>query len=457
MGGNEGKVVVANTTGKVIGPEKYFQPEIEKMDRPELEALQLARLKTTVARCYEDIPFYRKTFDAAGLVPADVRTLDDLRRLPFTTKQDMRDAYPFDLFAIPVDDGRVQRLHASSGTTGNATVVGYTQNDIDAWGDTFARAIAQVGGDEHSILQVAYGYGLFTGGLGAHEGGIRIHSTILPMSSGNTKRQVQMMHDFGVDILACTPSYALLIADTAIEMGFDPANDFKVSGAICGAEPCSEGMRRDIERKLGVKMVDIYGLSEVMGPGVSCECRHQSGLHVAEDHFIIEILDPDTLEPVPDGEYGEVVFTTLSKECSPLIRYRTRDISRVVPGDCECGRTLRRMDRIQGRTDDMLIIRGVNVFPSQFQEVLASFEEVTSYYQIILSSKGPLDHVTLKVETVPAFDFDEIRKIENLQKRINAELKSNLQVSVEVTVVEPKSIERSEGKARRVIDAREKA
>jgi phenylacetate-CoA ligase len=447
---------VANTTGKVIGPEKYFQPEIEKMGRTELEALQLARLKTTVACCYESIPFYRKTFDAAGLVPADIQTLDDLRKLPFTTKQDMRDAYPFDLFAIPVNDGRVQRLHASSGTTGNATVVGYTQYDIDIWGDTFARAIAQVGGDEHSILQVAYGYGLFTGGLGAHEGGIRINATILPMSSGNTRRQVQMMRDFSVDILACTPSYALLIADTAIEMGFDPANEFKISGAICGAEPCSEGMRRDIERKLGVKMVDIYGLSEVMGPGVSCECRHQSGLHVAEDHFIIEILDPNTFEPVPDGEYGEVVFTTLSKECSPLIRYRTRDISRIVPGDCACGRTLRRMDRIQGRTDDMLIIRGVNVFPSQFQEVLAGFEEVTSYYQIILSNKGPLDHVTLKVETVPAFDFDEIRKIEDLQKRINAELKSNLQVSVEVTVVEPKSIERSEGKARRVIDERVK-
>jgi phenylacetate-CoA ligase len=448
---------VANSTGKVAGPEKYFQPEIEKMGREELEALQLERLKATVANCYENIPFYRRAFDEAGIAPSDVQTLDDLRRLPFTTKQDMRDAYPFDLFAIPVDDGRVQRLHASSGTTGNATVVGYTQRDIDAWGDTFARAIAQVGGDEHSILQVAYGYGLFTGGLGAHEGGIRMNSTILPMSSGNTKRQVQMMRDFGADILACTPSYALLIADTAIEMGFDPANDFKLSGAICGAEPCSEGMRRDIESKLGVKVVDIYGLSEVMGPGVSCECRYQTGLHVAEDHFIIEILDPDTLEPVPDGEYGEVVFTTLSKECTPLIRYRTRDISRIVPGACECGRTLRRMDRIQGRTDDMLIIRGVNVFPNQFQEVLAGFEEVTSYYQIILTSRGPLDHVTLKVETVPEFDFDEIRKIEDLQKRINAELKSNLQVSVEVKVVEPKSIERSEGKARRVIDEREKA
>jgi phenylacetate-CoA ligase len=448
---------VPNTTGRVIGPEKYFQPEIEKMDREGLGALQLERLKATVFRCYEDIPFYREAFDRLDLTPADISTLDDLRKLPFTTKQDIRDNYPFGLFALPVDDGRVQRLHASSGTTGNATVVGYTQEDIDVWGDTFARAIAMVGGDEHSLLQVSYGYGLFTGGLGAHEGGIRMHSTILPMSSGNTKRQVQMMRDLNVDILACTPSYALFIAGTAIEMGYDPANDFNISGAICGAEPCSEGMRREIEEKLGVKFVDIYGLSEVMGPGVSCECRHQNGLHVAEDHFIIEILDPDTLEPVSDGEYGEVVFTTLSKECSPLIRYRTRDISRILSGECTCGRTMRRMDRIQGRTDDMLIIRGVNVFPSQFQEVLAGFGEVTSYYQIVLTNKGPLDHVTLKVETVADFDFDEIRRIEDLQRRISAELRSNLQVSVEVKVVEPKSIERSEGKARRVIDERTRA
>ena len=448
---------MANSTGRIHGPEKYFQPEIEKMDRAELEALQLERLKVTATRCYENIRFYQQAFDAKGVKPADIHNLDDLHKLPFTTKQDMRDNYPFGLFAIPVNDARVQRLHASSGTTGTATVVGYTQRDIDLWGDTFARTIAQAGGDEHSILQVSYGYGLFTGGLGAHEGGIRMHSTILPMSSGNTKRQVQMMHDFGVDILACTPSYALLIADFAIEMGYNPADDFKISAAICGAEPCSEGMRREIEKKLGIKVIDIYGLSEVMGPGVSCECRYQTGLHVAEDHFIIEILDPETLEPVADGEYGEVVFTTLSKECSPLIRYRTRDISRILPGQCACGRTLRRMDRIQGRTDDMLIIRGVNVFPSQFQEVLASFKELTSYYQIVLTSRGPLDHVTLKVETVPEFDFDEIRKIESLKKRINAELRSNLQVSVDVQIVEPKSIERSEGKARRVIDERVKA
>jgi phenylacetate-CoA ligase len=444
---------VCEKTRAVEGEERYFQPEIESIGRAELEELQLARLKETLANCYANVPFYRSLFDGAGVSPESVQSLADLPKLPFTTKQDMRDAYPFGLFARDVH-GDVQRLHASSGTTGNATVVGYTQHDIDVWGDCFARAIAQVGGGPESILQVSYGYGLFTGGLGAHEGGIRMGSTILPMSSGNTKRQVQMMHDFGVDILACTPSYALLIADTAIELGWDPPRDFAISGAILGAEPCSESMRREIERKLGVTVVDIYGLSEVMGPGVSCECRYQDGLHVAEDHFIIEIIDPETLQPVPDGQWGEVVFTSLTKECSPVVRYRTRDISRILPGQCACGRTLRRMDRISGRTDDMLIIRGVNVFPSQFQQVVSSFEEVTSYYQIILTRRNTLDHVTLKVETVPEFDFDEIKRIEDLQKRITAELKSNLQVSVEVKVVEPKSIERSEGKAKRVIDLR---
>jgi phenylacetate-CoA ligase len=433
--------------------ERYFQPDIELMGRLELEGLQLQRLQETVKNCYQNIGFYRQSLDAAGVDPRFIQSLDDLGKLPFTSKQDLRDAYPFGMFANEMRD--VQRLHASSGTTGNATVVGYTQADIDNWGDTFARCIAMVGGGPESILQVAYGYGLFTGGLGAHEGGIRMGSTILPMSSGNTKRQVQMMRDFGVDILACTPSYALLIADTAIEMGFDPANDFKVSGAILGAEPCSEGMRREIEAKLGVKVVDIYGLSEVMGPGVSCECRYQDGLHVAEDHFIIEILDPETLLPVTDGEWGEVVFTTLLKQCSPLIRYRTRDISRIIPGQCACGRTHRRMDRIAGRTDDMLIIRGVNVFPNQFAEVLAGFPELTSYYQIVLTRRGPLDHVTLKVEPTSDFKFTVVANVERLRSAIAAELRSNLQVSVDVQVVSPMSIERFEGKAKRIVDDRD--
>lgn len=434
-------------------PQRYFQSDIEKISADELFALQSERLHNTAVNCYANIPFYTKAMDAMGVEPAHIKSLDDLSKLPLTTKQDMRDAYPFGLFAIDVHD-EVQRLHASSGTTGNATVCGYTQNDLDYWGDCFARCIAQAGGGSESILQIAYGYGLFTGGLGAHEGAIRIGATILPMSSGNTKRQIQMMKDFGTDILACTPSYALLIADTAIEMGYNPAKDFKISGAILGAEPWSQGMREEIEEKLGVVAVDIYGLSEIMGPGVSCECSMQTGLHVAEDHFIIEVLDPETLQPVPDGEYGEVVFTSLTKECSPLLRYRTRDISRIIPGACDCGRTLRRMDRISGRTDDMLIIRGVNVFPTQFQQAIVDFPEVTNHYEIILTREGQMDNVELKVETVPEFDFDEIRRIEELQQRISNELKSSLQVNVKVSVVEPKSIERSMGKAKRVIDLR---
>ncbi|MDR0514108.1 MAG: phenylacetate--CoA ligase [Coriobacteriaceae bacterium] len=432
----------------------YYQPEIETMPRDGLQALQLERLKALVAYVYERIPFYREAFDAAGVKPSDINALDDLSKLPFTAKQDLRDAYPFKMFAVGRDD--VVRIHASSGTTGNATVVGYTQNDLKNWGDCFGRFLVAAGATTESVVQVAYGYGLFTGGLGAHQGAEAVGCTVVPMSSGNTKRQVQFMKDFDTDILCCTPSYALLIADTALEEGFTPATDFKISAAVLGAEPCSEGMRQEIQTKLGLKMLDIYGLSEVMGPGVACECGCQKGLHVCEDHFIVEIVDPDTLEPVPDGTWGEAVFTTLTKECSPLIRYRTRDITRIIEGTCECGRSFRRIDRITGRTDDMLIIRGVNVFPSQIEEVITKFDEITAQYQIVLSSKGPLDHVELLVETVPEYPFDEVRRLEALRKRLAAELKSNLQVSIEVRIVEPKTIVRSEGKAKRILDLRER-
>ncbi len=431
----------------------YFQEDIETMPQDQLRTLQLYRLKKLVARVYDRIPFYRDSFDAAGVSPEDITCLEDLAKFPFTIKQDMRDAYPFGLFARPRED--VVRIHCSSGTTGTATVVGYTQNDLDNWADCFARAIHMAGGSEHSMLQVCYGYGLFTGGLGAHDGGERAGCTVLPMSTGNTERQIRLMKDFGTDILCCTPSYALVIANKAIEAGYDPSKEFPISGGIMGAEPFSNNMRAEIETKLGIRVCDIYGLSEVMGPGVSCECKAQNGLHVNEDQFIIEIIDPNTLQPVPDGEWGEVVFTTLCKECSPLVRYRTRDISRIIPGECSCGRTFRRMDRIQGRTDDMLIIRGVNVFPSQIEEVITSFDEVTPYYQIVLSTKGPLDHVQLQVEPVPEFPFDEIRKLEELKHRLAAELKANLQVAVEIKIVEPMTIERSEGKAKRIIDLRE--
>lgn len=430
----------------------YYQPDIETMSREDLEALQLERLQALVKRVYQKIPFYKESFDKAGINPEDIKSLADLTKLPFTVKQDMRDAYPFGLFAVPRKD--VVRVHCSSGTTGTATVVGYTQKDLENWGDCFARALYGAGCGPDSTLQIAYGYGLFTGGLGAHNGGERAGCTVLPMSTGNTKRQVRLMKDFDVDCLCCTPSYALNIAEVAQEEGYD-INEFPIHAGILGAEPCSEATRAEIEQKMGIQVYDIYGLSEVMGPGVACECEKQHGLHVCEDQFIIEILDPKTLQPVPDGEWGEVVFTTLCKECSPLVRYRTRDISRILVGECECGRTFRRMDRIAGRTDDMMILRGVNVFPSQIEEEIVSFPEIAPQYQLILTTEGTLDHAELRVETVPEFPFDEIRRLEKLKKDLQKALKENLQIAVDVKIVEPKTIERAEGKAKRIIDMRE--
>ena len=430
----------------------YYQPDIETMSREDLEALQLERLQALVKRVYQKIPFYKESFDKAGINPEDIKSLADLTKLPFTVKQDMRDAYPFGLFAVPRKD--VVRVHCSSGTTGTATVVGYTQKDLENWGDCFARALYGAGCGPDSTLQIAYGYGLFTGGFGAHNGGERAGCTVLPMSTGNTKRQVRLMKDFDVDCLCCTPSYALNIAEVAQEEGYD-VHEFPIHAGILGAEPCSEATRAEIEQKMGIQVYDIYGLSEVMGPGVACECEKQHGLHVCEDQFIIEILDPKTLQPVPDGEWGEVVFTTLCKECSPLVRYRTRDISRILVGECECGRTFRRMDRIAGRTDDMMILRGVNVFPSQIEEEIVSFPEIAPQYQLILTTKGTLDHAELRVETVPEFPFDEIRRLEKLKKDLQKALKENLQIAVDVKIVEPKTIERAEGKAKRIIDMRE--
>lgn len=432
----------------------HYQPESERMSREQMESLQLDRLRKLVVRAYENIGFYHKSFDEAGFNPYTLSSLSDLSNAPFTKKQDLRDNYPFGMFAVPQD--QVVEVHASSGTTGQATVVGYTQKDLETWGDCFARAIGYTGASKSDVMQIAYGYGLFTGGLGAHWGGLRFGTTTVPMSSGNTKRQIQLLKDFKTSILACTPSYAMLIADTAIEMGVDVEHDLYLKAGICGAEPMSNELRAELERKLGIQVYDIYGLSEVMGPGVACECEKQDGLHVAEDHFIMEIVDPNTLQAVPDGEWGEFVVTTLSKDCSPLVRYRTRDITRIIPGICSCGRQTRRIDRIHGRTDDMLIIRGVNVFPSQIEGVIASFPEVASWYQVIVSTVGVMDHVDLNIEVVPDFDFDEIRAIERLQKAIKAELKSNLQIAVDVHVVEPKSLPRSEGKAKRVIDLRGK-
>lgn len=429
-----------------------FQPEIEMMPRERLRELQLTNLKSAMSNAHENVEFYRNSFADAGVSLDDLEALDDLAKFPFITKQDMRDAYPFGLFARKNED--VARIHASSGTTGQATIVGHTANDLKNWGDCFARGIAMVGGSADSTIQVSYGYGLFTGGLGAHAGGEAIGCTVIPTSSGNTKRQIQMMKDLGTDILACTPSYALLIADTAIEMGYDPATDFKISAVICGAEPASENMRQEIADKLGVQYCDVYGLSEIMGPGVAMECAERGGLHIAEDQFYCEIIDPETLEVLPDGEWGELAITTLTRECTPLIRYRTRDVTRIVSEPCACGRTHRKIDRLRGRTDDMLIIRGVNVFPSQIEQVITEFPEIATQYQILLTNDGPLDKVELRVETVPDFPIDEVRKLEDLKSRLAAELKSNLQIAVSIKLVEPKSIERSEGKAKRIIDNR---
>ncbi len=428
-----------------------FQPELEAMSRAELDRLQTERLKHLLVRVYENVPTYRIKFDEAGFDPRSVEGLDDLRRVPFTVKDDLRAAYPYGMFAAPMRD--IVRVHSSSGTTGQVTVVGYTRGDIDRWSELMARTYACAGATADDVVQVTYGYGLFTGGLGAHYGSERLGALTVPVSGGNTKRQVQILKDFGVTVLACTPSYALLIAETAREMGVDP-RELPLRVGVFGAEPWSESMRRQIEDELGVTAIDIYGLSEVMGPGVASECVHQHGLHVFEDHFIVEIVDQETMEPLPDGEVGEVVFTTLTKEGIPVVRYRTRDISRIIPEPCPCGRTFRRMERVTGRSDDMLIIRGVNVYPSQIEQVLMEVPMVAPHYQVVLTKRGSMDHVEVHVEVSPEFNFDEVREIEALQRRVKAAIESALAVSIAVKLVEPKSIARSEGKAKRVVDLR---
>lgn len=428
-----------------------YQPELESMPRDELDRLQLERLKAQLKRVYGNVETYRKKFDEAGFDPDSLESLDDLRRVPFTVKDDMRAAYPYGMFAVPLKD--IVRVHSSSGTTGQITVVGYTRNDISNWADLMARTFAAGGATDEDIMQVTYGYGLFTGGLGVHYGSERLGCLTIPVSGGNTKRQIQILKDFGVTVLSCTPSYAMLIAETAREMGVDPKS-LPLRLGYFGAEPWSEQMRVQLEEELGVKAMDIYGLSEVMGPGVGCECGNQHGLHIFEDHFLVEIVDPETLQPVADGEQGEVVFTTLTKEGIPVIRYRTRDISRIIPGECSCGRTFRRMERITGRSDDMLIIRGVNVYPRQIEQVLLGIPMVAPHYQVVLTKRGSMDYVEVHVEVAPEFKFDEVRELEALQRRVKSEIESVLAVSIAVKLVEPKAIARSEGKAKRVVDLR---
>ena len=430
----------------------YWEPDKECMAREDLEQLQLERLQSTLYRVGTHVPFYRKKFDELKFNYDDVRSLDDLRRLPFTVKQDLRDNYPYGLFAVPLRD--VVRVHSSSGTSGQATVVGYTRNDIKTWSNLVARVITAAGVTKNDVIQIAFGYGLFTGGFGLHYGAELVGTSVIPISSGNTKRQIQIMKDFKTTALVCTPSYALVMADTMMEMGINP-NGLSLRYGLFGGEPWSEGMRREINEKLGIIATDNYGLSEVMGPGVSGECLECNGLHINEDHFLLEILDPNTLEPVPEGEVGELVITTLTKEAFPMIRYRTRDLTRFIPGPCACGRTMRRMQRVMGRSDDMLIIKGVNVFPMQIETVLFEVEGVEPHYQIIVDRENHTDRITVLVEVMESIFFDEMKKQRMVIDRIKSRLASALGLQVEVKLVEEKTLERYEGKAKRVIDRRQ--
>jgi phenylacetate-CoA ligase len=430
----------------------YWEEEMETLPRVGLESIQLRRLQHLVARVYRTVEPYRRKMDAAGVRPEDIKTLADLARLPFTVKNDLRDNYPFGLFTVPLEE--VVRVHASSGTTGKPTVVGYTANDIKTWSNVMARALCCAGATKGDMVHNAYGYGLFTGGLGAHYGIERLGATVIPVSGGNSKRQINIMKDFGSTVLLSTPSYALNLADAMDSMNIDPKS-LSLRVGIFGAEPWSENMREEVERKLNLKATDIYGLSEVMGPGVAQECLHTSrGMHIFEDHFLPEIIDPDTGEVLPPGEKGELVFTTLTKEAFPIIRYRTKDISRLYYEPCECGRTLVRMEKVTGRTDDMLIIRGVNVFPSQVEHVLMGVDGVEPHYQIVVDREGNLDTMQVQVEVSEGVFSDEIRVLENLTKHIQKEIKDLLGVTCKVKLVEPKTIQRSEGKAQRVIDKR---
>lgn len=429
-----------------------FNPKVESMPREELRKLQLERLQGTIKRVYENVPFYKQKLQEKGVEPGDIKSLEDIKLLPFTVKQDLRDNYPFGLFAAPMDD--VVRVHASSGTTGKPTVVGYTQTDIDNWAELIARCVAMAGGTKGDVVQVAYGYGLFTGGLGLHYGAEKLGAAVIPISGGNTKRQLMLMEDFGTTILACTPSYALFLAEEARDNGIDLINSGLKAG-IFGAEPWSENMRKEIEKAMGIKALNIYGLSEIMGPGVSMECECQCGMHIMEDFFIPEIIDPESGEVLPYGSKGELVFTTITKEAFPLLRYRTRDISVLREEKCECGRTFVRMDRVMGRTDDMLIIRGVNVFPSQIESVLLNFGDTEPHYLLVVDRQGNLDNLEVLVEVSEKMFSDEVRKLEELEKKLRHEIASVLGISAKIKLVEPKTIPRSEGKAKRVVDRRE--
>ncbi len=430
-----------------------YDEEFETLPRPALEALQLKRLRATVERVYKNVPFYRQSLDKVGIKPEDIKSLDDLKRLPFTYKQDMRDSYPYGLFSAPMEE--IVRIHASSGTTGKPTVVGYTRKDIEVWSQLMARSFAAAGVHKGDIIHNAYGYGLFTGGLGAHYGAEKLGASVIPISGGNTKRQIMIMKDFGSTVLTCTPSYSLYVAEAAGDEEVD-FKSLKLRTGIFGAEPWSESMRREIEEKLNISAIDIYGLSEIMGPGVAIECQEaKEGLHIWEDHFLPEIINPETGNPVADGETGELVITTITKEGIPLIRYRTRDITSITYEPCRCGRTHARIARMSGRSDDMLIIRGVNVFPSQIESILMEIEGVEPHYLLIVDRKDNLDVLEIQVEVNEQLFSDEVKHLQTLSHTIEKEIKDILGINCKARLVEPKTITRSEGKAKRVIDKRQ--
>ncbi len=430
----------------------YYNEKMECMTKEEKHTLQSERLKDVITRVYNNVPTYRDKMIKAGITPDDIKSIDDIVKLPFTTKQDLRDNYPFGMFAVPQEE--IVRIHASSGTTGKLTVVGYTQKDIDMWSECCARGLTAVGCDNSSTVHVAYGYGLFTGGLGAHYGAEMIGATAVPVSSGNTQRQIMLMKDFKADTICCTPSYAVFLGDEIAKMGIKPS-ELSLKRGLFGAEPWTEEMRREIEAKLGLKACDIYGLSEIAGPGVATECEYQAGSHINEDFFYPEIVDKETLEPLPYGEQGELVFTTLTKEGIPLIRYRTRDITALTDAPCKCGRTGVRIARINGRSDDMLIIRGVNVFPSQIESVLLSGNRpITPHYHIYVDRINNLDIMELEVELSNDAHFDVIDDIEKMKKTLSADIASAIGISAKIKLVSEGSVARSEGKAKRVTDRR---
>ena len=430
---------------------KYRKEKVECMSREEMRRLQSERLVKMVKHVYEDSTYYRKRMDEYGVKPEDIRSIDDITKLPFTTKQDLRDNYPFNLFCVPME--KIVRLHASSGTTGKPIVAGYTREDLEMWSEVTARSLVAAGVSHKDIMQVSYGYGLFTGGLGAHDGGTLIGASIVPTSSGNTEKQITLMHDFGSTVLACTPSYALFLAETIAKNGFD-INDFKLRVGVFGAEPWTNSMRAEIEEKLHLKAYDIYGLTEMCGPGVGCECECQNGTHLWEDHFYPEIIDPVTLQPVAPGEKGELVFTNLTKWGMPMIRYRTRDLTSLIYEKCECGRTAVRMNKILGRSDDMLIIRGVNVFPSTVESIILEFPECEPYYLIEVDRVNNVDTFDILVEVKPDFYTDRVNELVELKKRITARCQSVIGIKPNIKIVEPNTIERSMGKAKHAIDHR---